>query len=701
MPQFPDIAECAVVEFADKGKIQLGFVVSVDPKTSKVKLVNQLKREVVLPPKQVLHVLTRFSGISPHYPVSQISEAVTAIELKATDLMKSIDVEELWELNSGESDEVSLELLLGLLYTEPGAVERLAMIRALRADRVYFKETTFETYQLRSASNVSDIKQQLAARAEKDRFRRRFVEEACAMLAIKNVDEREEACENRDPALDSAWKAVESYALFGAEAQEHVEADQLLALLQKELGRGFAGTAHQRARAFLRESGYWTREANVALLRHDIPQAFESNVELAAFALYKTQPGLEGRTDLTGLALFSIDDAETLDIDDALSVEHLVDGNIRLGIHIASPASAFAYDSLIEREARTRATSIYLPDSRIPMLPAILSENALSLMEGQKRAAMSFFVTYDARYNVVARDIVRSVVVSKHRLTYDAAERMIEFGNDALSDMLRTILEITETSALSRRAAGAIDVNLPENKVVLDRETGRYSLHSIDNGMMSRGLVAECMIIANAFVADFCAEHEIPALYRLQASPTGMPTAEELDAMPNDYIRAISQRRCMQPAGSSMTPGRHAGLGLERYLQATSPLRRYIDLMIHYQLEAFLATGAPRFDSDGFSRAMTAIDGPLSAARAASNEANQFAVLSYFAQEREQTFEAIIVQYNPDRPDHPQVMLLLTQTRATISLRKRFVPGTIINVRVDHVDPEDGTLILQFVGEVV
>ncbi len=702
MAQSPAVSDHAVVEFADKGKFQLGFVLSVDAKTSKVKLVNQLKREVVLPPKQILHVISNASGISPHYPASQIADLLTSIEKKAQYLVdSSIDIEELWTLNVGESDEVPLDLLEGLLFSEPGPVERLAMIRALRADRIYFKETTPEIYQLRSEDNVNDIKRQIAIQAEKDLFRKRFVEEACRLIAIQDADEREEACSMRDQALDSAWKSIEDYALFGVEAREHTEADALLADIQKSLGRGFQGTAHLRARAFLRETGYWPADANIALLRHGIPTLFDDSVERTAFNLYDRGSNQAGRTDLTNLEIFSIDDAETLDIDDALSLEILPNGNKRLGIHIASPASAFEYDSVLEREARARGTSLYLPDGRIPMLPAILSENALSLMEGQRRPAVSFFLTYDEADNIVDREIVRSIVCSKHRLTYDSAEQMIEFGNDDLSDKLRAILEITETSGASRRASGAIDVNLPEYKVVLHKETGRYELHHVDNGMMSRGLVAECMILANAFVADFCAEHEIPALYRTQPSPSGLPTADELDAMPNDYIRAISQRRCMQPAVSSMTPSKHAGLGLERYLQATSPLRRYGDLITHYQIESFIETGTPRFDAEAFATALTAVEGPLSSARAASNEANQYAVHAYLQQEREQTFEAMIVQYNPERPDHPQIMLLKTQTRATITLRKKLVPGTLINVRVDHVNPEDGTLILQFVSEIV
>lgn len=692
------LVDSAVVEFADKGKFQLGLVLAVDPKTSKVRLINQLRREIVLPPRQILHVISNHAGISSDLPLSNISDLLTSIEIRAQNLIKASDIEELWALNEGE-DAVSLNMLVGLLYSDPTPSQRLAMIRALRADRIYFKETGTEVYQLRSPENVAEIKRQLAIQAEKEHFRKTFVDQACAFLAIADDEERAHAVEMRDHACDAAWNNIVAYALFGSEAKEHLEADTLIAMIQKQINRGFPGTAHLRARAFLRESGYWDEDTNVALLRHDVPVRFSDEIEKRAFECYRAPLEAQDRLDLTHLEVFSIDDASTLDIDDAISIESLDNGNMRLGIHIAAPAAAIPFDSLLEKEARERGTSLYLPDSRIPMLPLILSENALSLMPNERRAAITFFFVMDKQYNVLDRSIVRSLVCSKHRLTYRAAEQMIEFGNDGLSDMLRMVFEITEASESTRHAAGAIDVDLPENKVVYRRDEGKYSLEPIDNGMMSRQLVSECMIQANAFAADYCVEHAIPALFRIQPAPSNLPTSEELDAMPNDMMRALSLRRCMLPAVSSMTPGRHAGLGLERYIQATSPLRRYVDLLAHYQFEAFLTTGRPLFDDAQFATALSNVEGALSAARAASSEANQYAVLAYFRQERGRLFDAIIVQYNPERPEHPHVMLIDTQTRATLTLRKRLPVGTIIKVLVDHANPDDGTLIVKFVSE--
>lgn len=698
MSSAPSIVDSAVVEFADKGRIQLGLVLSVDSKTSKVRLINQVRRELVLAPRQILHVIAGPGEISPCLPISNISDMLTAIEIRAQNLVRSGDMEDLWSLNAGEAS-VSLDMLIGLLFTAPSAEHKLAMIRALRSDRIYFKETSPEVYQPRTSENVAEIRRQLAVQAEKEAFRQAFVAQACMFLGLPDAESRACAVELRDHAYDHAWSMIESYALFGSESKDRLEADMLLSMIQKSINRGFPGTAHLRARAFLRESGYWAEDTNIALLRHGVPVLFPDEAESAALRLYQSSVPNQGRLDLTHLDVFSIDDAATLDMDDALSLETLDGGRFRLGVHIAAPASVIAFDSLLEKEARYRGTSLYLPSGRIPMFPLILSENALSLMPNERRAALTFFFVLDEHYNILERSLERSVICSRHRLTYEAAEQMIEFGNDALSDSLRTVFEIAEAAEGVRRASGAIDVDLPENKIVYHKEDGRYTLVPIDNGMMSRQLVAECMILANAFAADYCVENGIAVLFRLQPEPSGLPTPEELEAMPSDLMRALSLRRCMLAAVSSMTPGRHAGLGLERYIQATSPIRRYVDLLVHYQLESFLQTGHPCFDDDAFSSILASVEGPLSSARAASAESVQHAILSYLRQESERLLDAVIVQYPPDRPDHPQIMLLDTQTRAAVTLRKRLPVGTCIKVHVDHADPDDGTLIVQFVSE--
>ncbi|MBO5752414.1 MAG: RNB domain-containing ribonuclease, partial [Proteobacteria bacterium] len=268
--------------------------------------------------------------------------------------------------------------------------------------------------------------------------------------------------------------------------------------------------------------------------------------------------------------------------------------------------------------------------------------------------------------------------------------------NDVLSDEIRLIQEIAECSAQNRRSHGAIDIDLPEFKLTWHADEQRYSLHPIEPGMMSRQLVSECMILANSLAADFCAEHHIPALYRLQPPPVNMPTEAELEALPNDLMRAYAMRRCMQPASSSMTPGFHAGLGLPRYLQATSPLRRYADLLCHYQLESWFETGEPKFEADAFNAVMSETDLGLSHAKSASSEAYHTATLAYLKQLGSTPLDAVIVQYLTERGDMAQVVLVQTQLRVNVATKNRWPLGTMCTVYIDNVQPEEGALIVKF-----
>ena len=686
-----------VIEFADKGKFHLGVVTSFDAKSGKIRLINMLGRDMNIPAKQVMHRLP--ARISTSIPSGNIQNELKSIDMRADSFVGQCDVEELWQLVSGEYEEIDISELASLLFSDPDAVQMLAMIRAMRIDKIYFKALQVGRFAPRPADVVEDLKRQKKLKEQKEAWRNRFIEQA--VTAIKMSDEDRQAAKDdgffaHSDVLD-AWKIVEQYAVLGTEAEDRAEAEVLLEGLQNRLNRGFSGTAYLRARAFLRESGYWEQDTNPVLIKYEIALQFDDAVEKQALECYQQAVQTEGRRDLTHLDIFSIDDTDTLDIDDALSIEKLDGGKLRLGVHIAAPAASVPFGSPMELAARQRATSIYLAEQRIPMMPLIISENALSLMPGLKRKAVSFLLTFDGDFNLVESEIVPSVVMSKHRLSYSAAEDMIEHGEDFLSDEIRLIQEICEYSAANRRNNGAIDIDLPEFKLVYHRETGLYELHPIDTAMMSRQLVSECMIMANALAADFCVDHEIPALYRIQPPPVNMPRQDTLDEMPNDMYRAFAMRRCMMPAALSLTPDLHAGLGLNRYLQATSPLRRYADLMWHYQMESWFVNGCPMFSADEFNAILAETDLGLSHARSASHEAMQTATLAYLGQIGSDPVEAMILQYNSERSDIAQVVLTQTQIRASVATKNRWPNGTMCRVRIDNVRPEEGVILLQFI----
>ena len=692
--------EGSIVEFADKAKFILAIVTQVEEKSKKLRLSTENNgRDLSINPKQVQNKLP--GRVSPQYPPSQIASELLSIKSRAEAMALTLDLEELYGLLD-DGAEISTEEIVGLLCDEDDAVSHLAVIRAMRNDKFYFKTIQPGVYVKRPQDVVDSLKRQAEAKAKKDKWIADFADEAAKVLALDD-ESREQILEDvvlPNSNVRDAWHIVEDYALFGTDSKERADAEILIDAVQDRRNRGFAGTANLRARDFLRKAGYWNKQTHIALLRHKLDAAFADDVEIAAKAIYDSRIDETGRRDLTHLNVFSIDDAETLDVDDALSLEFLGDNRYRLGVHIAAPAAAIPFDSPLEREARHRASSIYLPEKCIPMMPFIVSENCLSLLQGQRRLAMSFFMTFDDEYNLVDSEITPSVVISKHKLTYESAETMLEEGDDATSDELRKIQEICDFCAENRHNCGAIDVDLPEFKFKYDPDTDRYALIPIDGHMMSRTLVAECMILANCLVAEFCSTNNLPTLYRIQPKPTNLPTQETLDEMPNDYARAYALRRCLQPASTTLVPGPHAGLGVEKYTQATSPLRRYADLMCHYQLEYWFAHGAPRFDAESFNGLLSESSTGLDNGRAASHEAYRTATLKYLAQCAKDSpkapIDAIVLQYVTDRGDVAQVALIETQIRANISIKSRLPIGTLCRVTIENVNPDADAISLKF-----
>lgn len=689
--------EGSIIEYADKAKFLLAVVASFDEKSKKLKIISENNgRDLSITPKQVQLIIP--GRISPQFPPSQIASELQSLKLRADAIAKHIDIEELYELLD-ETSSLTLEDIVDLLCSEKNGASYLAAIRAMRNDKFYFKTATPGNYTKRPPEIVESLKRQADAKAKKEQWKLDFVDESSKILAIPE-ENRESTLKNivlpHSQVLD-AWKLIENYAILGNDYSERNNAEELLSALQDKLNKGFAGTGFLRARDFLRKSMYFNKNTNIALLKYKIDEEFSDTLERDARAIYEQKLDSANRIDLTHLNIFSIDDADTLDVDDALSLEFLPNRQYRLGVHIAAPASVIPFDSPLETEARHRASSIYLPEKRIPMLPFILSENALSLLQGQIRNAVSFFLTFDDDFNLIDSKILPSIVCSKHKLSYETAEFLLEEGNDATADELRKIQEICEFSAQNRHNCGAIDVNLPEFKLKYSPENDTYDLIPIDDNMMSRTLVAECMILANVLTASFCAQHDIPTLFRIQPKPSALPSQKSLDELPNDYARAYAIRRAMQPATTTLHPAPHAGLGVEKYTQATSPLRRYTDLLCHYQLEYWFAHNTPRFDENTFNAILSEASSGLDNARAASHEAYRTATLKYLSQLGKTPLDAILLQYVADRGDLAQFALLQTQVRANCTTKSRLPIGSICRVAIDDIQPENDSISIKFI----
>ncbi|MDG4559702.1 MAG: RNB domain-containing ribonuclease [Candidatus Competibacter sp.] len=324
------------------------------------------------------------------------------------------------------------------------------------------------------------------------------------------------------------------------------------------------GQNPESAHGLLLRLGYWDGTVNPYPRRIGAPLA----VATADLPELPDEP----RLDLTGLAAYAIDDEGNLDPDDALSL----DGN-RLWVHIADAAALVPPDSPADREARERGATLYLPETIVPMLPAEAVPR-LGLGLSEVTPALSFGLTLDADGVVTDVEIAPSRV-RVQRLSYEEVELRLD------EEPFRTLHELAQRHRTRRRANRAVFIDLPEVKMQV--ADGQVAIKPLPRSR-SRMLVTEAMLMAGEAAARFALEHGLPFPFTTQDVAVG-----DADREPAGLAAMYALRRSLRPRQYSGQPGPHGGLGLDVYAQVTSPLRRYLDLVAHQQLRAFLRGGDP------------------------------------------------------------------------------------------------------------
>jgi exoribonuclease-2 len=378
--------------------------------------------------------------------------------------------------------------------------------------------------------------------------------------------ERDRAERAARAAAEQDWKGF--LARMAASAPEPQDRPRLaeverLALGQIEHSRILQALGHQEspenAHRALIQVGYWSERYNPYPARCGVPVG---DPQLAVPTLPE-----EERLDLTGLPAYAIDDVGNQDPDDALSL----DGD-RLWVHVADVSALVHPAGEIEREARARGSNLYAPEGIVNMLPAAITER-LGLGLREISPALSIALRVDDRGESCDVEVYRTWIRAE-RLTYDEAELRLDeepfAGLRALGDRFR----------VRRESAGATSLDLPEVSVrVIDGEVVLRPLFRL----MSRALVSDAMVLAGEAVARFCLDREIPIPFVSQSPSDVVGSAE-----PVGLAEMYARRRAFRPTRLVASPGPHAGLGLSLYTRATSPLRRYSDLLVHQQLRAWI-----------------------------------------------------------------------------------------------------------------
>ena len=325
----------------------------------------------------------------------------------------------------------------------------------------------------------------------------------------------------------------------------------------------------------------------------------------------------EGRMDLRALPIFTIDSAETKDIDDAISLTKTSDGGFELGVHIADVSNYVKPGSELDNEAFSRATSVYYADQVVPMLPKQLSNGICSLNEKELRLAFSCLMRLDQEGNLTDYRFVKSIICSRVKGVYSEINALLAGTADAeikakyaeVLSQLPAMKELYGHRARLRKERGCMDIESGEVKLILDEDGHCIDVKKRTSGE-SESMIEEFMLLANQCAAHFARVKQIPFVYRVHEEPNAeklerlhallqacgindhfakeVPTPKELSAIlegvrgtPYEQIINTGMLRCMSKAVYEEKPKGHYGLVLKDYAHFTSPIRRYPDLAIH------------------------------------------------------------------------------------------------------------------------
>ncbi len=661
-----------IIEYIDQGK--LICTLCLNDKVNRLHLLTASNREVNLSPKRA--ILISNTIIDTLKPREELLEKLKQTEEARNSLKAKIDVKELWELVRDEAESFDHKYLTQLIFGQTITDDHLsALVRVLFEDRLHFKIKD-GLFQPNSEEKVEQILRQKEQEALKEEWLKQ------GSVWLKDIQQGKKPA---DPTFkDDIINLLIQLALYGNEKPDFKYGKELLSRADISDIR--------ESRNLLIKLGVWEEDENLDLLRLGIEPSFTEKQMHEAVLLAEGKKDFQGLEDLRGLSAFTIDGPLTRDFDDAVSLEKFGD-TLHLGIHIADISTAILPDSILDGEARDRASSIYMPCRQIPMIPPNLSQDNLCLKEGHDRQAISLLTSFDKSGNLLDYRFVPSVIRVQQHLTYEEVNEILCKGDlsdtlrqlkvEVLSDLLKEMYQISQHLRQKRINQDALSLSLPELQIKFN-ENSSLSLKLVDQDTPSRIIISEFMILYNWLAARFCRDNQIPILFRTQAKPSEMLIIGE-----EGYLYYVfTQRRKLSPLQINTAPNPHSGLGLDVYIHATSPIRRYLDLVSQRQIRAFLIGIAPICNEEQLEEIRTTVEPVLKDIEILRRRRLRYWILKFLSQNKGKKFKAQILDELKTK-----YRIIINDLLLVAEINKQegviLSPGEKILVEVKSVDPWD------------
>jgi len=648
-----------IVEFFEEKRLLCGVILEL--KGERLHVFTQTSRELTLAPKRVLHACP--SPLTSTLSRRQLLAHLEETARKREELKAAINLTELWELLAQEDQALPVEEMADLWFGRASPDQVAALGRLLREDRFLFKYKEGLW-----VPNPQEIVAQLQEQHQRELERCRELEEGAAWLQAV-WEGKESAPPAGGPRLVELLRRM---AVGGADAPDYGEGKAYL-----DRARLSSPDAPFRLLVRLKVFG---EDEDLDLHRLEVPREFSPEALSLSAHLRHTPPAdpyAARRQDLTHLDCLTIDGERTRDFDDALSLEEVPEG-WRLGIHIADVSALVQPRTPLDLEAQERGTSIYLPDRRLPMLPEEISEDILSLLAHEERLALSFIVTVSPEAEVKEWTIRPSLIKVRQRLTYQDVDQLLSEDRK-----LAALAQLAQRLKERRLAQGGYELQLPEVWVSFNNQ-GDLQVTVEDQKTASHQLIGETMVLANSLAARFLAEQGIPAIYRSQPEPREAIKREG----PKSLLELWQDRRRLSRVVMDLSPQPHWGLGLPHYTMASSPIRRYLDLVIHRQILAAVSDAPRPYGREDLEKILTLIEPAMRRGGLLKARRLRYWLLKYLTGRVGEKMEALVLESLPHRYRlmFPHILLEVFLP-APASLR--LAPGDTILVRLDRVLPRE------------
>jgi exoribonuclease-2 len=644
--------EGQIIEFLDTDQLKPGYVRKQE--RDRLQVIDPRGRHISVNADRIAVV---------HCPAreSEFPSLAKQILERVLSRQSEVDLELLWQSLGTQSREFLPLELAELFFSESTPEAASAIFHALSQDSLFFKRNG-----MRFAAKTSE--QVMAEQTRRTRQREREeLREKLASSVHRLLRGKGEITPDLEPVVDriQAW-------------MRHRNGDEVGTILEQA-----AGSNHSREAAYdiLLRAGRIDPGADRFLTIAGVELTFP-RAQLEAAALLLPSPHGPERVDMRDLQAFTIDDDDTVEIDDAITVRE-ENGRYIVGIHIADASAFVVKGDILDVEARRRTSTVYLPTTAARMLPEPLSTDLASLREGEDRPALTVEVRFDESFNQVDHRLVLSTIHVRRRLTYDAVDAIIEQGGPE-GRALTMLHHIARRLQQERAARGAITFRRPELKIRVFREGAaeRIKLTRLDPNAASRILVSEMMVLLNGLAADFAAANGLPVIFRTQeprdaipADAAGLPEALAFDKV----------RRTFKRSRLSLTPGLHSGLGLSAYTQVSSPIRRYADLVTQRQFTALLQGKPIPHAKEELLEVLAAAEAAEVEIRALEERSTSYWLLQHLARERmSATLNAVVLDRKGSMELEDYYLRGKLPDPGTVE------PGVVVQVKIDHIDPAKG-----------